>query len=102
MTAESGSAAGHPLDAVANAMQTAAGALRDGAHDASTKVQEVLPRVSNFVSRGAYNGSYYASYGVVFPTLFLCHVIPGGKSVASGILDGAAAASDYIRGLKQS
>ena len=82
-------------------MQTAAGALRDGAGDASAKVQEVLPKVGNFVSRGAYNGSYYASYGIVFPTLFLCHIIPGGKSIASGIVDGAAAASDYIRGLRQ-
>lgn len=101
MTAESGSPASHPLDAVANAMQTAAGALRDGAGDASAKVQEVIPKVSNFVSRGAYNGSYYASYGIVFPTLFLCHIIPGGKSVASGIVDGAAAAADYVRGLNQ-
>jgi hypothetical protein len=86
-----------PLQTAANVLQTAAGAARHGAADASAKVREVLPKVSEFVSKGAYNGSYYLAYGVVFPTLFLCHIIPGGTSFATGIVDGVAAANDYVR-----
>lgn len=88
------------LNGVAHAMQTAAAAAREGAADASAKVQELLPRVSEFVSSGVYNGSYYAAYGLVFPTLYLCHIIPGGKSVADGLRDGAQAATDYVRELR--
>jgi len=90
-----------PLGAVGDAMQSAAAAMRDGAADASARVHELVPQVQHFISRGVYNGSYYFSYGVVFPTVFLCHLIPGGKSLASGIVDGALAGADYVRGLKK-
>src|SRR5262245_4090254 len=90
-----------PLGAVGEAMQAAAGAMRDGAADARAKVQEVLPNVQHYVSLGIYNGSYYLSYGVVFPAVFLIHVIPGGKSLASGIVDGAVAGAEYVRELRR-
>lgn len=77
--------------------QVAASAARDGAADARARVQELLPKVSEAVSRGMYNGSYYVAFGVVFPTLFLCRVLPGGKPLAAGIVDGAAAARDNVR-----
>jgi hypothetical protein len=77
--------------------QTAANAARDGAADASAKVRELLPKVSATVSRGVYNGSYYVAFGVVFPTLFLCRILPGGNPLAAGIVDGAAAARDNVR-----
>jgi hypothetical protein len=82
-------------------MRSAADAIRDGAADAKTSVHDVLPKAQHFVSRGIYHGSYYLSYGVVFPTVFLCHIIPGGQSLASGIVDGAVAGAEYVRGLRQ-
>jgi hypothetical protein len=94
------SSAESPMQAAADTLQTAANAARDGAADASAKVRELLPKVSATVSRGVYNGSYYVAFGVVFPTLFLCRVIPGGQALAAGIVDGAAAASDNIREMR--
>jgi hypothetical protein len=90
-----------PIGAAGDAMHAAAEALRDGAAEASASVQAAIPNVTHAVSRGIYHGSYYLSYGVVFSTVFLCHVIPGGKSLASGIVDGAQAGAEYVRGLRQ-
>jgi hypothetical protein len=52
------------------------------------------------LSRIAYDGGYYLSYSVVFPTLFMIHIIPGGRSLISGFVDGAAAANVYLKGLR--
>lgn len=90
-----------PLESAGAAMQTVAGALRDGTGKATAKVQDALPKVGRLVSRGVYNGSYYLTYGVVFPTALLIHVIPGGQSLVAGIHDGAIAGRDYVRGLRQ-
>ncbi|HVC98311.1 MAG TPA: hypothetical protein VND64_31870, partial [Pirellulales bacterium] len=40
------------------------------------------------------------SYGVVFPTLFIVHIIPGGRRLISGFVDGAAAANVYLKGFR--
>jgi hypothetical protein len=89
-----------PLKSVATAMANAAEAVRDGASDAATKVQSALPATGKFISRFVYSTCYFASYGVVFPTLFVANVIPGMSSVANGISDGATAASDVIEDMK--
>jgi len=89
-----------PLKSVATAMSSAAEAMRDGASDAAAKVQQVLPATSEFVSRFVYSSCYFISYGVVFPTLFLAHVIPGGAPVALGLTDGASAACDGVKELR--
>jgi hypothetical protein len=52
------------------------------------------------ISRIAYDSGYYLSYGVVFPTLFMIHIIPGGRRLISGFVDGAAAANVYLKGLR--
>ncbi len=41
-----------------------------------------------------------AGWKVVFPTLFMIHIIPGGRSLVSGFVDGAAAANVYLQGLR--
>ncbi|MFN0052389.1 MAG: hypothetical protein ACKV0T_09360 [Planctomycetales bacterium] len=93
--------ASNPLESVAMAMKTAGSAIRDGAGDANAKVQELLPKVGQTVSTGVYNGSYYLSFGLVFPTLFLCRIIPGGNAIASGVIDGASAASETVKGWRE-
>ena len=59
-------------------------------------MQTTKPSLSQF----AYASGYYLSYGVVFPTLFIIHIIPGGRSLISGFVDGAAAADAYLKGLR--
>jgi len=54
-----------------------------------------------FLSQMIYNTGYYLSYGVVFPPVFLARIIPGAQAVASGFVDGAAAARDYVEGLRE-
>ncbi|MFN0051645.1 MAG: hypothetical protein ACKV0T_05610 [Planctomycetales bacterium] len=91
-----------PMKTVAAAMQSAAATVQEGAANVATRVQQALPGSRRLVSKAAYNGGYYLSYGIVFPTMFLFHVIPGGKTLASGFVDGAVAASDYVHGLRAS
>jgi len=101
MTAENAQPANDPLKSVAAAMQTAAEAVRDGASDAAARVQSALPATGQFVSRFVYSSCYFVSYGVVFPTMFVASYIPGGGTVATGLLDGANAANDLIADMKE-
>jgi hypothetical protein len=89
-----------PLKSVADAMSSAAEAMRDGAQDAADKVQQAIPAANKFVSRFVYSSCYFLSYGVVFPTLFAAHYVPGGGPVGAGIIDGANAANDAIKDIK--
>lgn len=89
-----------PLKCVAAAMATAAEAVRDGASDAAARVQKALPATGEFVSRFVYSSCYFVSYGVVFPAMFVANVVPGGGPIASGLLDGANAANDYVREMR--
>lgn len=90
-----------PLRAVATAMATAAGAMRDGTSDAVTKARQAVPVVTCFVSRVIYSSSYYLSFGVVFPTMLVANIVPGGEVLATGLLDGASAARSAIAGRKE-
>jgi hypothetical protein len=104
MTAENSQPADQahdPLKSVAAAMATAAEAVRDGASDAAARVQQVLPATGQFVSRFVYSTCYFASYGVVFPTMLAANYIPGGTPLASGLLDGANAANDLVHEMKE-
>jgi hypothetical protein len=60
-----------------------------------------MPTTQDILSRFVYDSGYYLSYGVVFPTLFVVHVIPGGRRLISGFVDGAAAAKDYLKRLPE-
>jgi len=90
-----------PLRSVATAMATAAEAVRDGASDAVAKAKEVSSATGEYVSRFVYSTSYYLAYGVVFPTLLVTNFLPGCGSIADGLVDGAAAASDVIAERKE-
>ncbi len=92
--------ANDPLKAVAAAMANAAHSVREGAGDAYAKARQAVPVTGQLFSRFVYSGSYYLSYGVVFPTLLVAKSIPGGGQVASGLFDGATAANAAIGAIK--
>jgi hypothetical protein len=58
------------------------------------------PNAEPRLSRVAYNCGYYLSYGIVFPPLFVVNIVPGGAALVSGFVDGAAAARDYVLGVR--
>ncbi len=90
-----------PLKSVATAIATAAEAVRDGAGDAFARARQAVPVTTEAVSRFVYSGCYYASYGVVFPTMLVANFLPGGGPIATGLLDGANAATSVIGGMKE-
>ncbi|MFN0053831.1 MAG: hypothetical protein ACKV0T_16755 [Planctomycetales bacterium] len=92
--------ANDPVKTGAAAVSTAAEAVRDGATDAAARVRQVVPVAGQFVSRFVYSSCYFLSYGVVFPTMVVASYLPGGKPIATGLVDGAQAASDLVREMK--
>jgi hypothetical protein len=86
---------------MATAMATAVEAVRDGASDALAKAKQAVPATGEYVSRFVYSSFYYLSYGVVFPTLLVTNFLPGCGPIATGLVDGATAASDVIVEMKE-
>ena len=89
-----------PLRTLADALETAAQAARDGAAGASATVNKALPAASRFLSRCVYTTCYTFSYGLVFPTVLLAKSIPANNAVVHGFVDGAQAAVDMLDQLK--
>lgn len=89
-----GSAESDPLKSVADAMETAVQAARDGATDARAAVDRAIPAISRFVSRFVYTTSYSVSYGVVFPAMLIARAVPKDNALVHGMVDGARAARD--------
>jgi hypothetical protein len=102
MASESATSAGtDPLKAVADAMDAAVRAAKEGAEDARTTAVEALPAAGQMLSRFVYNTCYALSYGVVFPTVFVARSIPANNAAVNGFVDGAHAAVDMVREMKQ-
>ncbi|MGC8644281.1 MAG: hypothetical protein ACP5XB_30845 [Isosphaeraceae bacterium] len=93
--------AADPLKTVADAMEHAVQAAREGAVDARTKVDQALPAVNRFVSRFVYTTCYTVSYGVVFPTVLVARSIPRNNPIVHGLVDGARAALDMVDEMKK-
>ncbi len=91
-----------PLKSVADALDTAVQAAKDGASDAKLAVEKALPAASQFVSRFLYTTSYTLSYGVVFPAVLIAKSIPSNNALVHGLVDGARAASDTVDQWKSS
>jgi hypothetical protein len=96
----SGASSGDPLKSVADALETAVQAARDGVADAKATVENALPAASRFLSRFVYTTCYTMSYGIVFPTVLIAKSIPANNAVMNGFVDGARAASDMVEQLK--
>ena len=89
-----------PLKTLADALETAAQAAREGATDARATVKRVLPEATRFLSRFVYTTCYTFSYGLVFPTMLLAKSIPSNNAAMHGFVDGAQAAMDMVDQLK--
>jgi hypothetical protein len=91
-----GAISGDPLRSVADALELAVQAAKDGASDARATIDKALPAASRFVSRLIYMTCYTCSYGVVFPAVFIARSVPTNNAVAHGLVDGAKAAIDAV------
>jgi hypothetical protein len=89
-----------PLKTVADALDMAVKAAKDGAADAKVTAGEMLPAAGRFLSRLVYTTSYTVSYGVVFPAVLLAKSIPADNALVHGFVDGAQAASDTVVQMK--
>jgi hypothetical protein len=85
-----------PLKTVADAMENAVKAAREGALDAKARVDQAMPAVNRFVSRFVYTTCYTISYGVVFPTVLVARSVPKNNPIVHGLVDGAHAALDMV------
>jgi hypothetical protein len=89
-----------PLKTVADALDTAVKAAKDGAADAKATAGKMIPAAGRFLSRFVYTTSYTFSYGVVFPAMLLAKSIPPNNAIVHGLVDGAHAASDQVSQIK--
>jgi hypothetical protein len=89
-----------PLRTVADALDTAVKAAKDGAADAKATAGKMLPAAGRFLSRFVYTTSYTFSYGVVFPAVLIAKSIPANNAIVHGFVDGAHAASDTVVQMK--
>ncbi len=90
-----------PLKTVADAMEHAVKAAREGASDARAKVDQALPAMNRFASRFVYTACYTISYGVVFPTILVARSVPKDNPIVHGLVDGAHAAVDMVEEMKK-
>ncbi len=60
-----------PLKAVADALDTAVKATKEGAEKARETATSVVPVAGEFLSQAAYKTCYGISFGLVFPTMLL-------------------------------
>jgi hypothetical protein len=101
MASESGSSASsNPLQAVADAMDAAAKAAKEGVEEARATAADTLPVANEFLSRLAYKTCYTISYGVVFPTVLIARSIPPNNALMNGLVDGAQAAIDMVQEMR--
>jgi hypothetical protein len=89
-----------PLKTVADALDSAVKAAKDGAADARVAAGKALPAASRFLSRFVYTASYTFSYGVVFPAVLIAKSVPTNNAIVHGFVDGAQAASEMVDQMK--
>jgi hypothetical protein len=89
-----------PLKTVADALDVAVKAAKDGAADAKATAGKMLPAAGRFLSRFVYTTSYTLSYGVVFPAVLIAKSMPANNAVVHGFVDGAKAANDMVAQMK--
>jgi hypothetical protein len=89
-----------PLQAVADAMDAAVSAAKEGVEGARTRASEAMPAINGFLSRTVYKTCYSVAYGVVFPSMLLARSIPKNNAAVHGFIDGAHAAIDMVEEMK--
>jgi hypothetical protein len=86
-----------PLRIVADALDTAVKATKEGVEKARASASDALPAAGQFLSQAAYKTCYGISFGVVFPTMLIVRAIPKENAAVHGFIDGAHAAMDSVR-----
>lgn len=94
--------ASDPLGTVADALDIAVRAVKDGTVDAKVTAGDLLPAAGRFLSQFVYTTSYTLSYGVVFPAILIAKSIPANNAAVYGFVDGAKAANHMVVQLKNS
>jgi hypothetical protein len=89
-----------PLKAVADALDTAVKATKDGVEKARETATNAMPAAGEFLTQAAYKTCYGISFGVVFPTMLLVRAIPKDNAAVHGLVDGAHAAIDLVKEMK--
>jgi hypothetical protein len=101
MTSESvSSSSSDPLEIVANAMDAAVKAAKEGAEGARATAAEAMPAATQFLSTVVYKTCYSISFGIVFPSMMLARSIPKNNAAVHGLIDGAHAALDMVNEMK--
>jgi hypothetical protein len=97
MIAESAAHGGSdPLKTVADAMDDAVKAIKDGAGEVAASVNDAIPAARGLFARLAYTTTYSISYGLVFPAVLVVRAIPKENALVHGLIDGARAATDAV------
>ena len=89
-----------PLKVVADALDTAVKATKEGMEKARDTATGAMPAATEFLSQAAYKTCYGISFGVVFPAMLLVRAIPKDNAVVHGFIDGAHAAMDLVNEMK--
>ncbi len=89
-----------PLKVVADALDTAVQATKDGVEKARTTASDALPAAGEFLSQAAYKTCYGLAFGVVFPTMLIVRSIPKNNALVHGFVNGAHAAIDSVDEMK--
>jgi hypothetical protein len=101
MTTDSTAAAeSDPLKAVADAMDAAVEAAKQGAIKAGETATGLAPVAGQAISTAVYKTSYAISYGLVFPALLIARTVPANNAFVHGLVDGARAAIDTVKDTK--
>jgi hypothetical protein len=89
-----------PLKTVADALEAAVQAAKDGAEHAREAAASMMPESGSMWSLVAYKTCYAISYGLVFPSVLLANSIPQNNALVHGLIDGAHAAKDMVSEMK--
>jgi hypothetical protein len=90
-----------PLKSVANALDSAFQAAKDGSADARAAAENAIPAATRFVARLVYSTSYTVTYGVVFPSMIIAKSLPADAAIVRGLKDGAHAAVEKVDHFKR-
>jgi hypothetical protein len=94
------SLASDPLRAVADAMDAAVQAAKEGGDRALATASDIVPAVGQFLSQAVYKTCYSVSFCAVFPMVLIARSIPRDNAAVHGFIDGARAAIDLVDQMK--
>lgn len=89
-----------PLKSVADALEAAVQAAKDGAGHAKEAAASLIPESGSLLSKAAYHTCYAISYGLVFPSVLLAQTVPHDNAFVHGLIDGCHAAKDLVAEMK--